>query len=596
MKSRLLLTLTLLLGLTYFAGAQITTSSMSGKVVDSDGSELIGATVIAVHKPTSSEYGTVTNLDGVYRMVNMRVGGPYTITVSYTGYNTETVEDVYLALGVSANVNFVLNEASIQLSEVVISGRQDPTFSSNRTGASTSLSTETINSLPTISRSINDFTRLTPQSNGNAFAGTNSRFNNYTIDGNIYNNNFGLGSGQFAGGNPISLDAIDEVSVNLAPYDVRYAGFTGAAVNAVTRSGSNTFTGSVYYLLRNDQMIGNKAGDVSVDPGDSQNTIWGVRLGGPIIKDKLFFFVSYEKEDEATPSFLKRAAREGETPDGQVISRVPLSEANFVRESLQQLYGYDTGAPDSYPFASEQERLNIRLDWNINRNHKFSLRYNNYTAFTDVPTNSNSIRYISTRFRNTDRDGIENINFRNNNYTNDRTVQSWVGELNSVLSNNLSNQLNIGYTSIIDPKRGIPGGQAFPMIEVLEPDASGNLLYYMTMGNELFTVGNLLENNVLNVTNNLTYYSGKHTITAGVNLEFMTFDNAFNPVFNGFYRFNSYDKFVDAVINQDPTVHPDAFAKGYALDGSTTPPTDRTRFGQFGIYLQDEYQWSPISS
>ena len=593
MKSRILLAITCLLGLAFNLQAQITTSSLTGTVVSNTGEALIGANVVAVHTPTGSEYGAVTNLDGVFNMVNMRVGGPYKVMVTYVGYEPEEVENVYLTLGSGANVNLVLVETGMTLDEIVISGKQDGVFNSKRTGASTNLNDESINSLPTITRSINDFTRLTPQSNGNAFAGTNSRFNNYTIDGNIYNNNFGLGTSQFAGGNPISLDAVEAVSVNLAPYDVRFGTFTGASVNAVTRSGSNKFEGSVYGFLRNDQMIGNRAGTFSVDKDTSQNTIWGVRLGGPIIKDKLFFFVSYEQESESRPSFVKRAAREGETPDGLTISRVPLSEANFVRNSLQELYGYDTGAPDGYPFASEQQRLNIRLDYNISRNHKFFVRYNRFNSFSDVPTNGNSIRFISTRFRNTSRQGIENINFRNNNYTNDRLVQSVVGELNSVFGNNISNQFNIGYTSIADPRRGIPGGQDFPFIEVLEPDAGGNLLYYMTMGNELFSVGNLLENNVFNVTNNTTIYAGRHTITAGVNFEYMTFDNAFNPVFNGFYRFIGYDNFVEAVINQNPNVFPDAFAKSFALDGSNTPPTDRTRFGQLGLYLQDEIDLTP---
>ncbi|MEZ5056172.1 MAG: TonB-dependent receptor [Saprospiraceae bacterium] len=485
MKSKFyFLSVFLLFGL--LAQAQITTSSISGRIVDEAGEELIGATVLAIHTPSGTQYGTATNLSGYYAIQGMRVGGPYSIEISYTGFETIRQEDIYLTLGNPSIFNFTLSNSSVNLDEVMVIGSLDSRFTDGKTGSAVNISSEKITSLPTISRNINDFTRLTPQSNGTSFAGTNSRFNNYTIDGNIYNNNFGLGTAQFAGGNPISLDAIEAVSVNLAPYDVRYSGFTGASVNAVTKSGTNEFHGSAYYLLRNDQMQGNKAGDLSVDRGDSQNEILGFTLGGPIIKNKLFFFAAYEKETEAVPSFLKRAAREGETPDGLIISRVPLSEANFVRDQIQSLYGYDVGAPDSYAFASEQQRINVRLDYNINKNHKASLRFNDFSAFTDVPTNSNSIRFIQTRYRNTDRDGIENINFRNNNYTNDRKVRSYAFELNSILGEKVSNQLNIGYTSITDPKRGIPGDQAFPFIEVLEPDASGNLLYYMTMGNELF--------------------------------------------------------------------------------------------------------------
>lgn len=576
--------------------AQVTTSSLSGKITDSQGEPLTGATVQAVHNPSGTAYGTSSQGDGGYFIPNMRVGGPYTIKVTFIGFETQEVNDVNLSLGSRANVDFTLSDSGVELDLVVISGKQDPVFSSGRTGAGKSLNVEEINALPTISRSINDFTRLTPQSNGNNFAGTNSRFNNYTIDGNIYNNNFGLGSDQFAGGNPISIDAIEQVSVNLAPYDVRYSGFTGAAVNAVTRSGSNTFEGSVYTYFRNDQMVGDRIGRapddlVTVTPQFSRNETYGARIGGPIIKDKLFFFASWEMERQSSPPpFIKSALRPGQTPDGQTISRVPIEEAEFVRTSLRSLYGYDVGAPDNYGFESELTRVNLRLDYNINRNNKFSIRYNNFTSFADIPTNANSIRYISTRYTNTSRTGIENINFRNNNYTNDQVVQSVAAELNTIVGNNMSNQLNIGFTNIADPRRGIPGEQSFPMIEVLEPDAGGNLLYYMTMGNELFSVGNLLENRVFNVTNNFTVYKGKHTVTIGGNFEYMTFDNAFNPTFNGFYRYIGYDKFVDAVINQNPNVYPDAFAKGYALDGSTTPPTDRTKFGQLGLYIQDEFQ------
>lgn len=451
----------------FAASAQITSSSISGRVTDDSGMELIGATIIAVHTPSGTQYGTTTNEAGYYTIQGMRVGGPYTVEVSYTGFTSTKEEDLFLNLGSPAIVNITLSEGTVVLDELLVIATKDSKFTDGKTGSAVNITSERISSLPTINRSINDFTRLTPQSNGTSFAGTNSRFNNYTIDGNIYNNNFGLGTAQFAGGSPISLDAIEAVSVNLAPYDVRYSGFTGAAVNAVTKSGTNTFHGSAYYLIRNDQMQGNKAGDLSVDRGDSENEILGFTLGGPIIKNKLFFFASYETENEAVPSFLKRAAREGETPDGLIISRVPLSEANFVRDQIQSLYGYDTGAPDGYSFASEQERINLRLDFNISDKHKLTARYNNYSAFTDVPTNGNSIRYISTRYRNTARTGVENINFRNNNYTNDRTVTSYVAELNSLLSDKLSNQLNIGFTRIADPTRGIPGEQDFPFVEVL---------------------------------------------------------------------------------------------------------------------------------
>ena len=570
----------------------VTTSSMQGAVKDDAGIPLMDAEVQAKHLPSGTTYQTTTNFDGQFYFPNVRVGGPYQVIVSYIGFEDQSYTDINLGLGQSYNLKVTMKTGGL-LDEVIVSSKRgisDP----SKTGASTNLSRKKIDALPTISRSINDFTRLTPQSNGTSFAGTSSRFNNYTIDGNIYNNNFGLGSSQFAGGNPVSLDAIEEVQVNLAPYDVRTAGFTGASVNAVTKSGNNNFKGFAYYFLRNDQMTGDLVGDLRLNKNDAKTEIQGFTVGGPIIKDKLFFFVSYEEEEELVPSFNKRALRPGETPDNVSVSRVPADLLQDVRNNMLDLYGYQTGAFEGYSFASEQTRFNARLDWNINKDHKFMARYNRYTAFNDVPTNGNSIRFIDTRYRNTSRTGIEAMNFRNTNYTNDREVTSFVGELTSVLGKNMSNQLNVGYTSVQDPKRGIPGGQAFPFIEVLEPGPAGDPLYYFSLGNELFSVGNLLENDIFNITNDFSYFYKEHKFTAGVNFERMTFDNAFNPVFNGFYRFNTYQAFEDAIINRIPGALPDAFARSYALDGSTTPPTDQTIFNQLGLYFQDEWQVNDI--
>lgn len=567
----------------------VTTSNIQGNVKDDTGLPLPDATILATHVPTGAKYGTTSNARGQFNLENLKTGGPYKVEISFIGFKEQIYDNIILGLGKGHNINATLSEGGLELESIVISSKKgisDP----SKTGASTNVGRERIDVVPTISRSINDFTRLTPQSNGTAFAGTNSRFNNYTIDGNIYNNNFGLGSAQFAGANPISLDAIEEVQVNLAPFDVRLSGFTGASVNAITKSGTNEFKGTAYYLMRNDQMIGDKLGDTQLNVEKSKTEIKGLSVGGPMIKDKLFFFINYEVEDDFVPSFQKRALRPGETPNQTSISRVPFERLELVRDRMQSLYGYDTGAYEGYNFESNQQRINTRLDWNINKNHKFLIRHNYYTGFEDIPVNGNSIRYIQTRYTNTNRFGIEAMNFRNSNYTNDRTVSSLVAELNSIFSSKISNQLNVGYTNVTDPKRGIPGEQDFPFIEVLEPNAAGTLEYYMTMGNELFSVGNLLENKIFNITNNTTFYFDKHKITAGVNYENFKFQNAFNPVFNGFYRFTSWDSFERAIINREPGVLPAAFAKGYALDGTSNLPVDETRFNQFGVYVQDQWK------
>lgn len=595
MKLKFLLSILMVVGavmMTSNVNAQgLTTAAMNGLVSDDSGEALFGANIVLVHVPSGTRYASMSNIEGRYYLANLRVGGPYTLTVSYVGYEQVVVEGITLSLGQNLTRNVVMN-SGIELQEISIRGTLDPTFNSDRTGAATNINSEALTSLPTISRSINDFTRLTPQSNGTSFGGRDNRFNNYTIDGNVYNNNFGLGSSQFLGGNPISLDVVEEVQVNLAPYDVRQGGFTGANVNAITKSGSNVWTGSVYQLFRNEKFTGDRIGDTRLNVNETFTSIRGLTIGGPIIKDRLFFFFGYEAENADAPGDQRRASRPGLAPDGQTVSRVPATQADLVRTRLQELYGYDPGAYENVAFVNEAERINARLDFNINTNHKLMLRYNRFTSDRTTGVNGNSIRGLPSRerFQNTNRFGIEALTFANTNYLTGSDVSSVVLELNSVFGGNMSNNFNIGYTSSFSGRR-VPGDQrAFPMIEVMEPDASGNLLYYMSMGDELFTVGNVLENDIFNITNNFTYFGKKHTITAGFNLEMMDFQNGFNPTWHSWYRYKTYDSFVQSVINRNPAVIPDGFTVGitYDRDNPTALPLDVTKFGQLGLYVQDE--------
>ncbi|CAN5440092.1 carboxypeptidase regulatory-like domain-containing protein [soil metagenome] len=592
---RLLLILIPFVSLPFMIQAQgVTTSSLTGVVVDVDGETLPGASVVAVHVPSGTTYGTSSRSDGSYRISNMRVGGPYTVTFSFVGYRSYVIEDIYLTLGETYNQRGTLDSESLELDELVVTALEDRIFNQERTGASTNVSSEGIARVPTISRSINDLTKLTPQSSGTSFAGRDNRFNNYTIDGNVYNNNFGLGASQFAGGNPISLDAIEEVQINLAPYDVRQGGFTGASVNAITKSGSNTFTGTVYQFYRNQDLVGDRIGDNELTIADSFTSVRGFSIGGPVLRDRLFFFVSVEQEEADNPGDSRRALRPGETPDGAQITRVPLERAQFVREQMSSIYGYNTGAFESIPFANEALRLNARIDYNISQNHRAMVRFNRYDSFNDVTINGNSIRGFpsSERYFNTDRSGPDALTFRNAHYSVDNVVTSLVGEINSTLTDNLANSINIGYTWVTDPQRSVPGDATFPMIEVMEPLGGDPNVYYMSMGNELFTVGNLLDNDVFSVSNNLTYFTGRNTITAGANFEYMTFANAFNPVWNSWYRYATYDDFVASVINQDPNVRPSHFAIGFTYDedNPTVLPLDEVNFAQIGVYVQNEFQ------
>jgi len=588
----------MLLLLNFFAptlyGQGVTTASIEGVVLSMTNAPLGNANIVAIHTPSGTRYGAVSRPDGRFNLPNMRTGGPYIITASYVGYENDESQDVYLSLGETRSMVFVLLEAGTVLEEVVVSGKVDRVFNSGRTGAVTNLDNQTINKMPTINRSINDYTRMNPQSNGTSFAGRDNRFNNYTIDGNIYNNNFGLGTGQFAGSNPISMEVIEELQVNIAPYDVRQGGFTGANVNAITKSGTNEFSGSVYGFYRNDKFQGHILGEDTFEIAESYTRTMGVSLGGPIIKNRLFFFVNFEQEQASNPGDERKAARPGLDPDGLTVSRVPASELDFVRQSMKDIYGYETGDYEGYAFANEGMRINARLDYNINKNHKMSLRFNRFSSFRDTQINGNSIRYLpsSLRYNNTNRYGIEAMTFQNANYSVDNNVTSVVGEINSVFGTKFANNLNIGYTLVDDPIRSIPNGQDFPFIEVMEFDDT-TPLYYFSLGNELYSVGNLLTNKILNATNNFSAFLGQHTLTAGVNWEYQTFDNAFNPAFNSFYRYNSYNDFVESVINKNPNIVPAAFAIGYSFEGGDAYPTDHTEFGQVGVYLQDKFQVNP---
>ncbi len=579
----------LLLGNQAVYAQGVTTSAIEGTVITFENLPLPNANVVAVHLPSGSRYGTVTRQDGRFNLPNLRTGGPYEVTVSHVGFQNDQMDGIVLSLGETRNLVFVMLEIGMSLEEVVITAVRDRVFDAGRTGATTNLDTETINMMPTISRSINDFTRLNPQSNGASFAGRDNRFNNYTIDGNIYNNNFGLGTSQFAGGNPISVEAIQEIQVNIAPFDVRSGGFTGANVNAITKSGTNDFKASAYGFYRNESFLGDKIGDQELNVAEAFTRIVGASVGGPIIRDRMFFFVSVEQEDASNPGDQRMASTSSLQPDGVTVSRVKEEHVSYVREQMKSIYGYETGPWQGYDFGNEALRLNFRVDLNINQNHRLAVRVNHYEAFRDISINGNSIRGNLPRYRNTNRTGIEALTFRNSNYSVDNNVTSFVTELNSVLGNRFANSLNIGYTAIEDPKRSVPGGQTFPFIEVLEFEEA-TPLYYFSLGNELYTVGNLLANNIFNVTNNFSAFLGRHTITAGVNLELMSFENAFNPAFHTFYRYNSYESFVQSVILGNNNVMPDAFAMSYSFTGESSPPMDETRFGQFSIYLQDKFQ------
>lgn len=557
----------------------VTTAGMSGKVTEANGQPLPGANVVATHLPSGTRYGAVSNLDGNYSIPGMRVGGPYRLTASFIGYATQEVDGIVLSLGVFANVNLAMYEDGQELSEVVVTGAQGNVFSSERTGASTAIDNRALNTLPTISRSINDFTRLTPQSNGQSFAGQDSRLNNITVDGSYFNNSFGLGSGSNPGGrtgvSPISLDAIDQISVNVAPYDVRQGNFTGAGVNTVTRSGTNEFTGSAYYFFRNNNNVGTKAGENTFNPGDFTYKQIGFRLGGPIIKDKLFFFASFEDEVEARPGTTWRANR-GEAIAGNV-TRVLASDLDGLSTFLKDKYNYETGPYEGYDNETLGTKFLVKLDYNINDRNKLSLRYNHLDSSTDVIMNGSSSLGFGGR-----NGSVNALNFQNSNYSILENIRSFVTELNTRISDNMSNSLIVGYT-YQDESRGYKGS-FFPMVDILKEGQT-----YTSFGFEPFTPNNELRYKTFQVQNNLQIFAGKHTFTGGFSYERYESENVFFPGSQSAYVFNSLEDFY-ASANGNTGINLRRFQVRWNNIPGSEKPIQPLEVDYAGIYVQDEIQ------
>lgn len=570
LKIRKLLLLTVTVFVAVITNAQVTTSSMSGVVKNEGGEALAGATIIAVHTPTGTKYTSVTRNGGRFDILNMNSGGPYTVTVSFVGYQNAQRTDIYLTLGDEYRVDFNMSNNATQISEVVVSGQRNRSVKS---GASTNINNRQINTLPTISRSINDFTRLTPQAGpGNTFNGRDGRFNNIQIDGANFNNNFGLSSSNLPGGDaqPISLDAIEEISVNISPFDVKQGNFTGAGVNAVTRSGTNTLTGSVYGFYRNQNFNGKYAASTKLPAAtQSETKSYGMRLGGPIIKNKLFFFVNGEREVRTYPGLNWLATRPGLS--GANVSRTTAADLDAVSAFLKQNYNYETGPYENLgQFASENFKALGRIDWNINDNHRLTLRYNFVKSVNDNETNGSSApnpRAASNRWsRNA-------MAYENANYGFEDIVSSWTLDFKSKLGKNANNQFLATYTNIETNRTS--GSTPFPFVDI--QDGSGD--QYISFGYELFSWKNEVKNKVITFTDNFSYTIGNHNLTAGASFDYLYFGNSFLRYGTGYYRFNSVNDFLTGAA-------PNAFALTYGYNG--TDPIADLEFGQLAAYVQDE--------
>jgi hypothetical protein len=555
-------------------GQGSTTSSMNGKIVDKNGQALAGATVLATHVPSGTQYGALTNADGLYTIQGMRPGGPYKIEISFVGYTKKTVSDIVLSLGESFSLNTSLEESSAQLTEVVVVGSKVGTFNSEKNGTSININTRQLNNLPTVSRSINDITRLTPQANGNQIGGGNYRQNYITVDGAQFNNAFGIGNNLPGGGNPISLDALDQISVNITPYDVRQSGFIGASVNAVTRSGSNEFSGSVYTYMQNEKYKGNKVGNSTFNKTPSSYMMEGVRLGGPIIKNKLFFFVNFETEKSKVPGPARVAATPAAPADYQNnIARPTASSLDSISQYLATNYGYQTGPYQGYSNESPGTKFLARIDWNINKNHKFNIRYSMQKK-KDPNTPSTSVSPFSSIYTG-NRQSMDAMWFQNSGYYQESNFSSLSSELNSSLGDGkYRNTLRVTYSYQDEPRSTT--GKNFPFVDILK-----NGTPYVSFGTELFSYGNLRQVATTTITDDFSFSWGINNFTAGLSYESDNTKNGFMRFGSSFYVFNSWNDFTSGAKPVD-----------FGITFSNTPGYAQAfpsfKFHQYSAYIQDE--------
>ena len=579
MQKRLIFLVAMLLTLSLTAMAQITTSSMAGKVTldDQNGEEVIGATVVAIHEPSGTRYTAVTNTSGRFSINGMRTGGPYEVTVSYIGFQPKTVKGIILQLAETYNLSVMLSEDANELAEVVVSGKASK-FAAEKTGAATNISSSQITNMPTVSRSITDVTRLSPYGgNGMSFAGADGRTANFTVDGANFNNNFGLSDGLPGGGNPISIDAIEELQVVISPFDVRQTNFIGGGVNAITKSGTNTFKGSAYIYHRNENMRGDAIDREQIGGARAkdQQTTYGFTLGGPIIKNKLFFFVNGEMIKTPTIANRWRASEDGVPDADNYISRTTLSDLESVSQFVANKYGYDTGSWTSFPADESNYKILARLDWNITDRHHLALRYNftknNRWSSPNASSMDGGTRSAYSRMSEF------SMSFANSMYSMKNLVHSWSLDFNSRFSDKVSNQF-LATISKLDDIRGTNSSE-FPFIDIL--DGSDNNANYMALGYELFTWNNAVHNTIWNIKDDVTYYLDNHKITAGLSYEHQMADNQYMRNGTGYYRYKSLDDFFQGAT-------PEVVCLTYGYDGETTPAA-RVQFNKAGIYAQDEW-------
>lgn len=594
MRRILLFASLVLIAITGALAQGVTTASMSGVVKDSKGEIIPGTNVVAIHVPSGTTYGASSRSDGYYNLLGMRVGGPYTVKASFVGYKEEVIENVYLQLGQPFVLNFSLVDEATQLAEVVVSSNLDATLNSDKIGTSSNFNVNQIQTLPSIGRDFRDISRLTPQAGGATFSfgGRAAIYNNLSIDGATANNVFGLSplpAGQ-SNTTPFSMDAIQEITVSLSPYDVRQGNFTGAGISAITRSGNNELSGSAYYFFRNESMAGKKVDGVELPVPSFNYKNYGVRLGGPMIKNKLFYFVNIEFEKRTDP-FYTNPVRDDKT---QSITGATQGTDDYdpetglagLRDFLINTVGYNPGVYKDFDRETNSLRYVARIDYNINQNHKLTVRGNVTNAYQDQPPsgsagfgpslpggrgNSNNVLSFSSSY----------YRINNNNY-------SVTAELNSTLGNGkFTNQLVGGFTAFRDFRENAGGLPIpnFPLVDIIGPNGQN----MTSFGPDPFTPNNKLDQDVIQLNDNFSIYLKNHTVTVGTNNEYYKFNNVFTQLYNGMYRYNSLaDFYADA--QGSPVFGPSSYTIQYvASQGGPAGTAAKWSALQMGFYVQDEY-------
>ena len=577
--------------ISFIGFGQITTSSISGVVKNQKNEVLAGASIHAIHIPTGTEYKGSTNKSGVFVLPAVRPGGPYTIHASFVGYQEGELKDINTQLGITSNVEFSLTDNATQMNEVVVKGVKSGTFSKERTGASQQFGRRELQNIPiTGARTINGITKYNPLGDGSSFGAQDSRLNNFTIDGSQFNNGFGLGSSAQAGGrtgsSAISLDAIDQLQLNIAPYDIRQSGFTGAGINAVTRSGTNNVEGSIYRTNRNNSstFVGKNAYGVPVTASKFDEEVLGFRIGGPIVKNKLFLFGNYEQLTKTEPGTTWTSS--GSPLGGSQVTRVAYSDMKTLSDFMKDKFGYETGPWEGYSNTNASKKFLIRADWNINDKHKLTARYVHHNS--DAEINISNSQSAGAGNRTTI---FNSMSFKNSGYVIMDNTRSAVLELNSKFSNTLHNNLIVGYDKQIEDRSYL--SSVFPTIDIA--DGTPARVNYASVGFDPFTPGNKLNYSTFHITDNVTKFINNHTLVGGVNFETYKSNNLFYPASNGVYIFNSLSDFYKAANESlanggKPSVTaPYRFQMRYSALPGGVDPMQILEATRFDFYGQDDW-------